>query len=112
MNAICAVVIAGLVGVSTLAEATPILGSGAASCGTWNADRQRNQPLSQQSQAWVLGFVTAYNVYQRSAGNMSIPTDTRRLMVWVDNYCDANPLKDIVDAAKTLIDEYEGRAPQ
>jgi hypothetical protein len=112
MNAIRAVFIAGLVCLSTAAEATPILGSGAASCGTWNADRQRNQTLSQQSQAWVLGFVTAYNVYKRSTSNMSIPSDTRRLMVWVDNYCDANPLKDIVDAAKALIDEFEGRAPQ
>jgi hypothetical protein len=112
MKAIRAVFAAGLVGLSTVAEATPILGSGAASCGTWNADRQRNQTLSQQSQAWVLGFLTAYNLYKPSTGNVSIPTDTRKLMIWIDNYCDANPLKDIVDAAKALIDEFEGRAPQ
>jgi hypothetical protein len=37
--------------------------------------------------------------------------DSRGMMAWIDNYCDANPLKDISDAAQALIDDLEGRAP-
>jgi hypothetical protein len=37
--------------------------------------------------------------------------DSRAMMVWIDNYCDADPLKDIFDAAQALIDDLEGRGP-
>jgi hypothetical protein len=92
--------------VAALAEAAPVLGSGGVSCVTWSADRQRNQTLSQQSQAWILGFLSGYNFYGTSNGNLTVPTDTRRLMLWVDNFCDTYPHKDIIDAAKALVDEF------
>ena len=112
MNTVRVVSIVGLLLFSMTADATMILGSGAASCVTWNGDRQRNESRSQLNQAWVLGFVTAYNQYKPSPQDpMSKPADSKSLMVWVDNYCDANPLKDIFDAAKALIEDLEGRAP-
>jgi hypothetical protein len=87
-----------------------ILGSGAASCGTWSADRQRNEARSQLNQAWVLGYVTGYNIYKSTQDSVTKPMDTRAMMLWIDNYCDANPDRDIADAAKALIDELTGRA--
>ena len=110
MNAVRTISIVGLLVFSTLTEATVILGPGGASCGTWSGDRQRNEARSQLNQAWVQGFVTAYNVY-RPQDSTAKPMDSRAMVAWVDNYCDANPLKDISDAAKALVEDPDGRAP-
>jgi len=111
MNTVRTAVVIGLSLFSVAAGASLILGPGAASCGTWIGDRQRNEARSQLNQSWVLGFITAYSVYKPEDGTPK-PMDSRAMMVWIDNYCDANPQKDISDAAKALIDDLTGRAPQ
>ena len=112
MNAVRTVSIVVLLVFSSITQATIILGPGAASCVTWNSDRQRNESRSQLNQAWVQGFVTAYSVYKVTAQDTSLrPMDSRTMAVWIDNYCDANPLKDIADAARALIEELGGRSP-
>jgi hypothetical protein len=110
MSSIRAALIIALVLISPASRAMTILGSGAASCGTWSADRQRNEARSQLNQAWVLGYVTGYNIYKSTQDSVTKPMDTRAMMLWIDNYCDANPDRDIADAAKALIDELTGRA--
>ena len=110
MSAIRAVVLSGLVLVSPVANATTILGSGGASCVTWSGDRQRNESKSQLNQAWVLGYVTGYNIHRSSQDGTTKPMDSRTMMLWIDNYCDANPARDISDAAKALVEELTGRA--
>lgn len=112
MNTVRAVFIFGFLVISLAADATVVLGPGAASCGTWAADRQRNEARSVLNQAWVQGFVTAYNVYGPTRDGMSRPMEPRALIVWVDNYCDANPQKDIYDAARALVEDPDGRAQQ
>ena len=109
MSSMRAALVFTLVLFSSATNAT-ILGSGAASCGTWTGDRQRNEARSQLNQAWVLGYVTGYNVYKSAQENVTKPMDTRAMMLWIDNYCDANPSRDIADAAKALIDELTDRA--
>ncbi len=112
MTIVRAVFIAGLLIFSFATDAAVVLGPGSASCVTWNGDRQRNESHSQLNQSWVLGFVTAYNLYKPvSQGGSLKPMDSRAMMVWIDNYCDANPLKDIFDAAQALIEDMEGRGP-
>jgi hypothetical protein len=108
MNTIRAVAVAGLVSIAPLAEAS-VLGPGGASCVTWSQDRQRNEAQSQLSQAWVLGFITGYIIYKPPQRTMPKPMDSRSMMLRIDNYCDANPEKDIADAAKALIEELTGR---
>lgn len=110
MHTIRAAFVAVLICCAPRVEATVILGSGAASCGTWTGDRQRNEARSQLNQAWVLGYVTAYNLYKPDQQGMVKPMDSRAMMLWIDNYCDANPTQDISDAAKALIEELTGRA--
>jgi hypothetical protein len=112
MNGFRASSLAGLALFSIIAGATIILGPGAASCGTWSGDRQRNEARSQLNQAWVLGFVTGYSLYKPPQQSLPKPMDSRSMMLWIDNYCDANPEKDISDAAKALIEELTGRARQ
>ena len=112
MKTIRIVSVVGLLLFSLVADAAVVLGPGSASCVTWNGDRQRNESHSQLNQSWVLGFVTAYNLYRPASQNSTPrPMDSRGMMAWIDNYCDANPLKDISDAAQALIDDLEGRAP-
>jgi len=113
MNAIRALfVIVFIVLIASGSRASVILGPGTASCETWSADRQRNQTFSQLNQAWVLGYVTAYNIHKPVESSMTKPIDNRQIMLWIDNYCDANPDKTISDAAKALIEELTGRAQQ
>jgi len=97
---------------STLAEARIVLGPGGSSCGTWARDRQQNQAGSQLNQAWVLGYVTAYGIHKPQEDSLPKAMDSRTMMNWIDNFCDANPDKDIADAAKALIEELTGRVGQ
>jgi len=110
MKAIRAAFVFALVFAASRADATTIIGSGGASCGTWTSDRQRNEARSQINQAWVLGFLAGYTIYKPPQDSMPKPTDARAVMLWVDNYCDANPTMDISDAAKALIEDLTGRA--
>jgi hypothetical protein len=112
MSAIRVLIIFLLVLLSVPAKSdvsTVVLGSGSASCNTWSGDRQRNQSNSQLNQAWVLGYVTAYNFHKPTQDSMTKPMEPRQIMLWIDNYCDANPEKNIADAAKALIEELTGR---
>ena len=76
-----------------------------------NGDRRRNESHSQLNQSWVLGLSRRTLYRPASLDGSPRPMDLRAMMVWIDNYCDANPLKDIFDAAQALIDDMEGRGP-
>ena len=51
--------------------------------------------------SWVLGWVSAAGYY----GAHLRHTDADAISAWVDNYCRANPLNQIKDAADSLVDE-------
>ena len=75
-----------------------IYGAGADSCGTWLAERKTSAWF--QDGEWILGFLTAAN---RFANVPPRHTDSAAITVWVDNYCQANPLEDLVEAATALL---------
>jgi hypothetical protein len=52
----------------------------------------------------VLGFTSAASFYDVSANGLR-ETDSAAIAAWVDNYCRQNPLKDIQDAAASLVSE-------
>jgi hypothetical protein len=97
--------------VSVSAKAAMILGPGITSCGTWAQERRdRAQSNSLMNEAWVLGYLSAYNTYgPKATGHVSKGTDANGLLAWIDNYCSANPLKEIFDATEALILELEKR---
>ncbi|RVD31409.1 hypothetical protein [Mesorhizobium sp. M4B.F.Ca.ET.017.02.2.1] len=86
-------------------------GIGAASCGTWvNASHN----IRQMGMSWVLGYLTAMNAHEASlqhacCTNLVNTTDVDGVEVWVTNYCQANPLQDISDAAINLYIELKNR---
>jgi len=76
---------------------------GAKSCGGWTADRQEHGPAEVGDVAWIDGFVTGINWYNRS--QLGRQTDPQGMFGWVDNYCAAHPLDDLSYAAGALVTE-------
>jgi hypothetical protein len=93
-----------------LAQAQRIEVRGFASCGTWVSDRLAD-PLSLRSQhgrSWLIGYLSGMamglnlNFWGRQGVNS---LDNQSIYLWVDNYCRANPLKDLDDAGNALLVE-------
>ena len=81
-----------------------VMGFGTKSCGAWTADRQGNGDIQFVDEAWVLGYLTALNVVGPGSDNIARNTDTDGIVAWVDNYCAAHPLDEIVTATRALGD--------
>jgi hypothetical protein len=89
------------------APSYPILGAGNLSCGAWKEHRSNHDELEASMKSWVLGFITAENVWnvvlRHSA--ISATTDADGLFGWIDNYCAAHPLETVSAATLELSSE-------
>lgn len=86
---------------SMQAEAAQMLGT--SSCGSWVSEKDAT--VKSYQKGWILGFLSGL-----SSGadiNPLKKTDAYSIFLWIDNYCKANPLKDLVDAANGLVFELE-----
>lgn len=85
-------------------KSTTVLGAGVTSCGTWTEHRQSDDMSAYMADVnWVLGYLTAIN--DASDIDVSDGTDIAGLRAWIDNYCQANPLQPIYQAANALAGE-------
>ncbi len=89
---------------SAIAEDFTIYGAGASdSCGTWVSDRKTEHRWHQAGQ-WALGYISG-------AGDQSPrefrKTDTEAIHIWLDNYCQNDPLARFIDATRELLDVLE-----
>lgn len=75
---------------------------GAQSCKTWNDDKA-NPAAKAENEAWLLGYLSGL----ASSKNKDFlrDTDSSSFFLWIDNYCQTNPAKDIDDAADQLAKE-------
>mgnify|MGYP000073642122 CR=1 FL=1 len=88
-----------LIPVTAVAKYT-IYGVGSASCGEWVTDRKNGDWYSKGQ--WMLGVISAvgyYDVYDLKE------TDSQAFAVWLDNYCQANPLNQINEGVYDLVRE-------
>lgn len=114
----------GLVLLLSCAAASPqaIRGAGAHLCSdyaaAWNLPNPTPEQVAKNLQRfhWVLGFLSAYNHYQRhealreNPGANGVFGDTQGLLVeWLPRYCAANPRHDLYYAAQAFIREQEGK---
>jgi hypothetical protein len=101
-------------------SAQTIMGAGSVSCAEWVRIRsvenlpQNTQELSSgfQLKAWMDGYLSGFNVGKLSGPDFLL--DTRptgpAMSAFVDNYCRANPLGVIVEAAHALLKELQSRS--
>ena len=66
---------------------------------------------------WVAGYLSGANVEAGANVDATEPealigTDFDGLMAWIDNYCQANPLDKVVEAAQALLQTLRSRARQ
>ena len=68
-------------------------------CGQWFSANRRTS-----AQAWVMGYLSGMN--QAYAGTskeiLHKVNSADQLILWIDNYCKVNPLKNVSDAAIAL----------
>jgi hypothetical protein len=105
--------IIALVFIATFSLTTPVAafderGSrtnyGVRSCGAWLEDRQKGGWANLAITNWLSGFITGANLYRRGKADYIEGTDVKSAMLWIDNYCTENPLRDAADAVEALIE--------
>lgn len=84
---------------------------GAPSCGSWVSERAKGQTMmTLAEQNWLVGYLSGVAV--GAASDFLKGTDNASLFLWVDNYCRANPLKNLAAAGTELaveLDKQMGR---
>jgi len=91
-----------------------VQGVGTRSCGTWTNEHRQQDFTSlaeaKMSDAWVGGFITAYNyVGPDKSGDIGAGTDFPGMIAWIGNYCASNPLDTLGDAAEALVNQLYRR---
>jgi len=69
---------------------------------------QKVKEVGKTNNYWLLGFVTGRNFADNE--NRGIHTDKEFIPAWVYNYCQKNPLNNIVTASEALAREQEKRS--
>jgi len=77
---------------------------GFSSCGGWVQDRAENNGWPHLSdESWVLGFLSGLALGTKE--DVLKRADDPSIFLWIDNYCQANPLKRVTDAVMELFSE-------
>lgn len=87
-----------------------ILGAGAKSCGMFVKDFREGNEGKYENTQWMNGYLTAVNQFAVTAQNIADGTDTEGRSLWMFNYCSANPLHNVGDAASALVRELRNKS--
>jgi len=80
-------------------------------CGQW-ASRPRGR--SHPAESWVLGYLSGLNVAHDRAGMspldpLSSLNSAAQAFLWLDNFCQANPLRQLDGATNELFAELKAK---
>ena len=106
------ILIIALALVSTGAWGYLNMGYGTYGCGKYVAAKQNNSQAHYRQIAWVQGFITGGNAErERNGGNFNIgeSLDSASIALWIGNYCRANPLEELTNAADALVEELQNK---
>jgi len=78
---------------------------GASSCGDWVKARKENKWVTVVQQRWIGGYLSAFNKQTYGVYNILGKTDMESAYLWMDNYCQANPLSSVIVGMEALTDE-------
>jgi hypothetical protein len=81
-------------------------------CSTWTAERQMEKGAEKTrslfNRRWLIGYLSGMAAGRNKefwdAPNAG-PLDYEAVFVWMDNYCRANPPRDIAEGAQKLFNE-------
>jgi hypothetical protein len=81
------------------------LGIGTASCGTWVSARENTQDpqVSYMAESWIEGFLSAAAPVSLGRIQPLDGMDSDGIFVWIDNFCQENPIKYLSDAVTAFI---------
>jgi hypothetical protein len=74
------------------------------SCERWTADQGQDGVTARQDEQWVLGYLSAVADWTDFDPLHGI--DAQGVWAWMDNYCQANPLVKITEAASAFVREH------
>jgi hypothetical protein len=76
---------------------------GATSCGSYIEQRKDQKSSAYNDTAmWVSGYLIAYNYVEPDSNNSLGDTDLNGVMLWLENWCRANPLKSVADGMEAF----------
>ena len=85
--------------------AQPALGAtvfGTPDCGEWLSGKKGKE----LDKAWLIGYLSGISVANPKEGDpLGKISSIEQIFVWMNNYCQRNPLKDISDGANRLFSE-------
>ena len=110
-----------ILGVATVAGALAMGGAvaqqyttlayGGIKCAEWSSVRASKPTDAAVYEAWILGFLSAYNAFIYKGPNVAAGTDFDALRGMVDAHCKQSPQDDLDSAAQTLIKELLKKNP-
>jgi hypothetical protein len=81
---------------------------GVPSCGKWVKDRQERDVLTTTAlEHWLVGYLSglAIGLNREFFHKDGVAVDNESILLWMDNYCRANPLKDVQEGGNRLMRE-------
>jgi len=78
---------------------------GVRSCGEWVKNRKIASWEDSVMRAWIAGYITAYNLQTPDVKSILGSTDLESVLLWMDKYCQENPLKGLAQGMQVLTDE-------
>ena len=106
------ILIIALALVSTGAWGYTSQGAGTDGCGKYVAEKQKNSITHYKEIAWVQGFITGGNSErERNGGDSQIAKEVgaESIALWLENYCQENPLRSLTEATEALVEELKTR---
>ncbi len=80
-----------------------LIGIGSDTCHQWMTARRVETPKVVEMESWVLGFLTATNVWRANTGDVTAGMETDQIFKWMDRYCKDHPKDRVGEAARNLV---------
>lgn len=80
-----------------------VLGLGASSCGKFISDTSGDVIDRNGYMSWLTGYITSFNEFTPTDGNITRDTDVDGVLYWIENYCKENPTVSFGNAASAAL---------
>jgi len=75
------------------------------SCGEWVKRRKKEDMAHLSLIFWIGGYITAHNSHKPDVYNILGSTDMESVLLWMDKYCQDNPLNGLAVGMDVLTEE-------